>query len=41
VSKNPKVPIKNAIQLLDLLAKVYLNNIIFAEMSGEPILQIV
>ncbi len=27
--------------MLDLLAKVYLNNIVFAEMAGEPIMRII
>ena len=41
VAKNDKLQIKNAIQLLDLLAKVYLNNIVFAQMSADPILNII
>lgn len=41
ISKHDKIQIKNAILLLDLLAKVYLNNFVYAQLSMVPILNIV
>ncbi|KAL4446642.1 hypothetical protein ABPG74_005580 [Tetrahymena malaccensis] len=41
ISKNDKLQLKNAIQLLDLFFKIYLNNTIFANVSSVPILNIV
>ena len=38
MAKNDKLNLKNAIQILDLLVKIYLNNIIFAPLSSLPIL---
>lgn len=41
MAKSPRLQLKNAIQLLDLFFKVYLNNAVFARFSSLPILAII
>lgn len=41
VSKNPRLQLKTAIQLLDLLFKLYLKNTIFAPLASISMLNIV
>lgn len=41
ISKSNKLQLKNSIQFLDLLAKIYLNNIIQAPICGQAILSII
>lgn len=40
LAKHPKLGLKNSIQLLDVFAKIYLNNIIFAPIAGKCLIQI-
>ena len=37
---HPKLGLKNSIQLLDIFAKIYLNNIIFAPVAGKSFIRI-
>ena len=41
ISCQNKLQIKNAIELLDLLAKIYLNDVIHAQLSAISILTII
>lgn len=40
-AENPKLSLKHGIQLLDILAKIYLNNIVFAYIAGKGLLHII
>lgn len=41
ISRNERLQLKNAIQLLDLFFKIYLNNPVFSGLASVPILNIV
>ena len=40
-AQHPKLSLKHSVQLLDLFAKIYLNNLIFANIAGKGFIQLI